>query len=268
MLEYADLREKIVITLCSSSGVRIGALPFLKVGNLESITVQGLLIYRLSIYEGEEEEYTTYCTPECRKYIEEYLSYRKRYGEVIHQSSPLLIKEFNTKKLKMHEANPKQMSYHSLRGLTRRLKRLSGVLRSDTIYENHGMHKYFDTTCIKAGVNNLFVEMMMGHRLPGMINQYFKPTESDLLEGNDKMLGYIAAINELTINDENRLEEELGRVTIQNKNNETIITGKLQEKEDQINQLNEKYEKEMKNLQMVMEDKFNKLIQRIDTNKI
>ena len=64
--------------------------------------------------------------------------------------------------------------------------------------------KYSDTTCTKAGANILFVEMMLGQKLPGMVNHYFKPTESDLLEGNDRMLGYIVAIGTLTINEENR----------------------------------------------------------------
>ena len=255
MIEYADLREKIIITLCSSSGIRIGALPFLKVGNLEPITVQGFSIYRLCIYEGDKEEYTTYCTPECRKYLEEYISYRQRHGETIHKNSPLLIKEFNTKKIERVETNPKQMSYHSLRRFTRKLRNLSGVLKSDIVYENHGLRKYFDTTCIKAGVNNLFVEMMMGHKLPGMINHYFKPTESDLLEGNDKMLGYIAAINELTINDENRLNGELGRVTIQNNNNEKIIEEKLKEKDDAYTMLSDQVMKLIEEVQLLKMNK-------------
>ena len=34
------------------------------------------------------------------------------------------------------------------------------------------------------------VEILMGHRALGLTGIYFKPTPNDLLEGNDKMLGY------------------------------------------------------------------------------
>ncbi len=268
MMEHADLREKIIITLCSSSGIRIGALPFLKIGHLEPIAVQGFTIYKLRIYEGEVEEYITYCSVECRKYIDEYLSYRQRYGEVIHKDSPLIREEFNTKKKDGASIQPKQMAYHWIRQLMRKLKKLAGVPSTEIIYENHGLRKFFDTTCTKSGVNTLFVEMMMGHKLAGMKSHYFKPTESDLLEGNDKMLGYLAAITELTINDENRLEGELGRVNILNKNNEAIIKGKLQEKDDELRKFQQKYEKDMESLRNEMQEKFQEFISKIDTTKI
>lgn len=38
---------------------------------------------------------------------------------------------------------------------------------------------------------------------------YFKPTDEELLEGNDKMRGYVASIHSLTINEENRLKKQL-----------------------------------------------------------
>jgi hypothetical protein len=37
----------------------------------------------------------------------------------------------------------------------------------------------------------------MGHR-SGLTKSYFKPTDQELLEGNDKALGYVAAINDLS----------------------------------------------------------------------
>ncbi len=251
MMEHADLREKIIITLCSSSGIRIGALPFLKIGDLEPMTVKGLLIYKLRIYEGEKEEYTTYSTVECRKYVEEYLAYRQRYGETIHKNSPLIREEFNTNKMMMVDAEARQMSYSWIRQIMRKLRKLSGVLPSEIIYENHGLRKYFNTMCTKAGVNHLFVELMMGHKLPGMINHYFKPTEMDLLVGNDKMLGYLAAINNLTIYDENRLKGELEKLTILNKTSEAIIEEKLKEKDDAYITLSDQVMKLMEEVQQL-----------------
>ena len=39
----------------------------------------------------------------------------------------------------------------------------------------------------------------MGHKT-GLIKSYFKPTDTELLEGNDQSLGYVSMIPYLTIN--------------------------------------------------------------------
>lgn len=79
MLEKADERERVVILLMASTGMRVGALPCLKIRNLERIEKYGL--YKITVYEGEDEEYITYCTPECARAIDSYLDYRQRHGE-------------------------------------------------------------------------------------------------------------------------------------------------------------------------------------------
>jgi site-specific recombinase XerD len=94
MMEFTGLREKVIISLCSSSGIRIGAFPGLKWGDLEPITVpeHNIYICMIKVYAGNKEKYKTFCTPQCRKYIDEYISYRKRYGVEITKESPLYDK--------------------------------------------------------------------------------------------------------------------------------------------------------------------------------
>ena len=65
--------------------------------------------------------------------------------------------------------------------------------------QTHGFRKFFKTTCITAGMNPLYSEYVMGHR-SGLTKSYFKPSDTELLEGNDKALGHIAVIPYLTIN--------------------------------------------------------------------
>jgi predicted KAP-like P-loop ATPase len=43
---------------------------------------------------------------------------------------------------------------------------------------------------------------------------YFKPTEDQILEGNDRMIGYVGVIDDLTINEENRLKKKVQQLTI------------------------------------------------------
>jgi hypothetical protein len=76
------------------------------------------------------------------------------------------------------------------------------------LMETHGFRKFFKTTCLNAGMNPLYSEYLMGHR-SGLTKGYFKPTDQELLEGNDKALGYAAVINDVTINIEHRLAKAL-----------------------------------------------------------
>ena len=98
----------------------------------------------------------------------------------------------------------------------------------------------------------LYSEYLMGHR-SGLTKSYFKPTESELLQGNDKALGYVAAINDLTINEEYRLHEKIDELT---------------KKKDEIELREMKHREELKSMREEMESKFRQLLTRIDVNKI
>jgi hypothetical protein len=42
----------------------------------------------------------------------------------------------------------------------------------------------------------LYAEIQMGHQSGGLaIESYVRPSENDLLEGNDKMIGYVGVID-------------------------------------------------------------------------
>ena len=61
----------------------------------------------------------------------------------------------------------------------------------------------------------------MGNR-SGLTKSYFKPTGQELLEGNDKAFGYVAAINDLTINEEHRLHKKIDELTKKKNEIETM----------------------------------------------
>ena len=58
----------------------------------------------------------------------------------------------------------------------------------------------------------------MGHK-SGLIKSYFKPTDTELLEGNDKSIGYVGVIPYLTINateqENENLRKQLQKLTIE-----------------------------------------------------
>jgi site-specific recombinase XerD len=72
VLDVSDLRMKVMILLMASSGMRIGALPSLRLRNLERIDS----IYKVTVYEGTNSSYYTFCTPECSSFIDAYFEYR------------------------------------------------------------------------------------------------------------------------------------------------------------------------------------------------
>jgi integrase len=111
MLEKADQRTRVAILLMCSSGIRVGAIPSLKIRNLEKIGKYN--IYKITVYENEDEEYVTYCTPECTMAIDSYLEYRRRHGEhPIKEYSPLIREEFNIND-HIRAAKPKHLGVQS-----------------------------------------------------------------------------------------------------------------------------------------------------------
>ena len=132
----------------------------------------------------------------------------------------------------------------------------------------HGFRKFFNTECAKAGVYPDFIELMLGHKLPGVRSHYMKPDINTLLEGTKEVKGYIAAIDSLTINDENRLSKQVLELVEKNENNEYIIKAKLQEKDEQIESIKKNYEKEIQSIREEMENKFQQIFSKIDVEKL
>lgn len=100
--------------------------------------------------------------------------------------------------------------------------------------------KFFNTTLANARVDPLAKEILMGHDI-GLDKNYFRPTEVGLLQE------YLKAVNDLTISEEFRLKQELLQ---------------FKEKQDEIDLMKLKHEKEMK----AMNKKLNKIVSIIQQN--
>jgi integrase len=216
-----------------SSGMRVGALSTLKVRNLQKIDKYNL--YRITVYEGDDEEYVTFCTPECAAVIDSYLEYRERNGErPIKEDAPLIREEFDIND-EIKAARPKSLGQQAFRRMIRRIGYDSGVMEKRAaveskrgqrrlVKETHGFRKFFQTTAITSGMNPLFSELLMGHTSGGLaLESYVRPSENDLLEGNDKMIGYVGIIDALTINEENRLRREVQTLKIDKSKMEQVL---------------------------------------------
>ncbi len=159
-----DFRVKIVISLLSSSGLRHGALPILKIRDLKKIEKYNL--YQITAYrKSKKSKYYTFCSPECTTLIDSYLDYRKKQGEQLKGNSPLIREQFNTNdKLKVN--NPRHLTPIAIRYMINEVlikySSLRKKLKFD--YENnrkqgrnstmltHAFRKYFTVECAKSGL--------------------------------------------------------------------------------------------------------------------
>ncbi|HEY1248212.1 MAG TPA: site-specific integrase, partial [Nitrososphaera sp.] len=238
LVDYAQIRDKCIVLLMCSAGLRRGALASLRIRDLTKIDKYSL--FRINVYKKEQEQYVTFCTPECASYIDQYLEWRQRLGERLKPNSPLFRIAFDT----ITEVNvPKPFTTKGISNIVYKLLDRTGVRPpSETgqrteLMQCHGLRKFFKTTCINAGMNPLYSEYLMGHR-SGLTKSYFKPTDQELLEGNDKALGYVAAINDLTIDDKHRLAKKLTEKEQFIKQLETKQQGAINELRKKMERLN------------------------------
>jgi integrase len=259
LIDAADPREKAMILLMASSGIRVGGLASLKVGDLNSIDKYQL--YQITVYRQTKSEYQTFCTPECRKQLDEYLEWRKRMGEKITKESPLFRKVFDEND-NLQIQKPKNLTVHTIHYNVMRLLNKSGVRPSIKMKEDqmipkrtglmqtHGFRKFFDTTCTKNGMDTIYSELLIGHSI-GLKGHYTKLSSEELLEGNDKMLGYIGIVDELTINDENRLRIKVEQLT---------------ERQSEIQLIRAKHEQEMRAMREEINLQFHQIMSIIRQN--
>jgi len=90
LLNVCDLRMRTLVLLLASTGMRIGALPTLKVSDLDLDQSGG----KVKVYSGTPDEYITFMTPECSKAVNHYLEFRNRSGEKITDDSPVIREQF------------------------------------------------------------------------------------------------------------------------------------------------------------------------------
>lgn len=98
MFQNTPLRNQAIILLMCSSGARVGAIPLIRIKDLEPNDKYN--IYKITYYPSSKKNcYFSFCSPEARKQIDVYLQWRERQGEKLKPESPLFRTEFNVFKI-------------------------------------------------------------------------------------------------------------------------------------------------------------------------
>jgi integrase len=200
ILKNCDERSRVIILLMASTGMRIGALPGLRIGDLTEIPNHNL--YKIQVYtRSKKDRYYTFCTPETKIAIDSYFDYRKRFREVLKPESPLIREQFNIDNPFTIDA-PKFLSRWGINYIVFQVLKRSGI-KTKEVMSSHGFRKHVITMMIKAKVDYEAREYLVGHKHSrGLDVSYDRTTEED------RLAEYKRAIPYLTIDPKQRLEKE------------------------------------------------------------
>jgi hypothetical protein len=153
------------------------------------------------------------------------LDYRKRWGERLKDDTFLFRKDYDA-----HESLRSPviaLSENRMRNLILKICKdcgLRGVngfegnrYQRTNIMANHGFRKFFETNCFRGGMNREYIRRLLGQKGGTNIleDAYLKLSEEELLEGDNRHVGYIGIIDQLTIDETHRLKRENERLTVE-----------------------------------------------------
>jgi integrase len=224
MLDHAtDIRTKVIVLLLASSGIRLGAVAELKIKHLQKI--KDYNIYKITVYHNTREEHFTYCTPECASAIDNYLNYRQtKCSEKLTDESPLIREHFDINRLGEAVTIKKRPEIMKTCGIAAILSALvvkAGIAEVNHSYRElertgqknrgserkhakraHAFRKFFDTNLVRAEVGYGKKERLLGHSLK-LDDNYLRLDEKEILHD------YLKAVDLLTINNEDRLQQKV-----------------------------------------------------------
>jgi hypothetical protein len=200
---------------------------------------------KMIVYAGEEDDsYITYITPAAYKELAEWMKYREESGEIITGESWVMRDLWDTR-VKISKGLvtiPKKLTSIGVKRLMERAiwaqglrKKLEEGKKRHPFPTNHSLRKYFKTRCELAGMKPINIENLMGHST-GISDTYYRPTENDLLQD------YLKCVDALTINDDEIvLQKQVEQLKERSKDNEYIVKAKLQEKDDQLKNMQDQF---------------------------
>ena len=216
MLRHArGIRDRTIVLLLASSGMRAGALDSLNWGDVTPVYRDGgkltldpgegsnVACAMLNVYRGSAESYTAFITPEAFATLQEYArDWSERMGRQAGPDDPMFL---------MMRYDPKRVTRIAIR------KRIIDIVRRAGLHGSldgkrhrvplmNGFRRFFNKTYKEALSGNSTLgslikhEFMMGHRgLTSLDENYFK---TDALE---LAAEYVKAVPDLTIDDAERL---------------------------------------------------------------
>jgi hypothetical protein len=172
ILDVADLRERVIITMLASGGFRTGTLAKLQYQHVKSDLERGVIPIHVDvtaeITKGKYNSYYTFVNWEAAEYLTAYLNARRRGTEYtppenIQDESPL-IRYANRKQVKPVSSGCIYDVVHHLYFKAGLLIRNPGSGK-DYDLRVHSIRKFFRTEMAARGVERDYIAFMMGHKV-------------------------------------------------------------------------------------------------------
>lgn len=211
LCSYPDRRIKAVVLTMTSAGLRVGAWDYLNVRDLAPVFIDGKVVCgKLTVYRGENEEYETFVSLEAYNALNEYLDFRKQNKEKVGPQSPLIRDLWSPadRAAKGEVHLPKRLKSTGVKRLLEDAWKANPTLRTREqgqkrfeIKATHFGRKYFETCCLRAGLEPWQIKIFRGDILPVDL-AYAGFTEQE------RTKQYLKAIHELTIFESTSAEQE------------------------------------------------------------
>jgi len=227
MLSFTtDHRTKALVHFLASTGVRIGALETLRMGNLTDIEDCKSVL----IYEGSPEEYLTFLTPEASQVVDNYIQKRKSDGEIIGLNSPVFRSSYQLASTKSKFAASRSLMEIMLRLVNKsQLRDMQFKIgRRYNKQSDHAFRKRFNVILkTTPNMNISLAEKMMGHSVTVVLDNSYLPINDQTVR--DKMfVEFKKAIPELTIDDTARKQAVIEQKEKENSELKIVIDEKDQ----------------------------------------
>ena len=167
ILDIADLRERVIITILSVSGLRVGTLLKLQYQHVKKDLERGVIPIHVHVeaelVKGKRHSYDTFLNEEASECLKAYLDVRRKgtrriQPEQIHDESPLIRAR--------HCKQVRTATVANVHGIVHDLFVKAGIL-DDSVrrrYElrTHSFRKFFRTQMASLDVDRDCIDFMMG----------------------------------------------------------------------------------------------------------
>lgn len=226
LLNHApQLKDRVVILMLASSGLRIGTLLSLNWGDLDfdypdvaRITVRremGRKFSNRGARGGESQLFVTWITPETKETLLEYRRYREARGEVFTADSPLIESDLN---------RGEHMTVSGYHHRWYRILKRAGLDQKPRKFHElhlHTLRKFFRSRCI--GVDPSFREQWMGHKGGYLDVSYFRAEEERHLNEYRRVIQHLSIYPVKVEEEERRKRALLDFARFQNWSEERVI---------------------------------------------
>jgi integrase len=172
LIDIADLRDKVIVSMLALGGFRIGTLAKLQYGHvkrdLESNITPVHVHVESEITKGKYCDYDTFIGKEAADFLRSYLDLR-RHGSPCGKIPPEVITDTSPLIRAAHGRIPKSVDgkavYRAVHNLYVKANMLEGIRGRRYILCAHSIRKFFRTQMAALGVPTEYLEYMMGHTL-------------------------------------------------------------------------------------------------------